>query len=50
MCIRDSFDLQEAALDWLITDVRRQDVVSPSAEQKAMAELLGNDLALTGSN
>jgi hypothetical protein len=25
-------------------------VVSPSAEQKAMAELLGTDLALTGSN
>ena len=46
----DHFDLQEAALDWLITDVRRQDVVSPSAEQKAMAELLGTDLALTGSN
>ena len=43
----DHFDLQEAALDWLITDVRRQDVVSPSAEQKAMAELLGTDLALT---
>ena len=46
----DHFDLQEAALDWLITDVRRQDVVAPSAQQKAMAELLGNDLALTGSN
>ena len=46
----DHFDLQEAALDWLITDVRRQDVVSPSAQQKAMAELLGTDLALTGSN
>lgn len=46
----DHFDLQEAALDWLITDVRRQDVVPPSAQQKAMAELLGNDLALTGSN
>ena len=46
----DHFDLQEAALDWLITDVRRQDVVAPSAEQKAMAELLGTDLALTGSN
>ena len=46
----DHFDLQEAALDWLITDVRRQDVVAPSAQQKAMAELLGTDLALTGSN
>jgi mannose-1-phosphate guanylyltransferase len=45
----DHFDLQEAALDWLITDVRRQDVVSPSAQQKAMAELLGTDLALTGA-
>jgi mannose-1-phosphate guanylyltransferase len=46
----DHFDLQEAALDWLITDVRRQDVVAPSAQQKAMAELLGTDLALTGTN
>jgi mannose-1-phosphate guanylyltransferase len=46
----DHFDLQEAALDWLITDVRRQDVVAPSAQQKAMAELLGTDLALTGAN
>ena len=46
----DHFDLQEAALDWLITDVRRQDVVAPSPQQKAMAELLGTDLALTGSN
>ena len=45
----DHFDLQEAALDWLITDVRRQDVVAPSAQQKAMAELLGTDLALTGA-
>ena len=43
-------NLQEAALDWLITDVRRQDVVAPSPQQKAMAELLGTDLALTGSN
>ncbi|MCS5697631.1 NDP-sugar synthase [Cyanobium sp. FGCU-52] len=42
----DHFDLQEAALDWLITDARRQDVVSPSPQQKAMAELLGTDLAL----
>jgi mannose-1-phosphate guanylyltransferase len=42
----DHFDLQEAALDWLITDARRQDVVSPSPQQKAMAELLGSDLAL----
>jgi len=42
----DHFDLQEAALDWLITDVRRQDVLSPSPQQKAMAELLGTDLAL----
>ena len=42
----DHFDLQEAALDWLITDARRQDVASPSPQQKAMAELLGSDLAL----
>jgi mannose-1-phosphate guanylyltransferase len=31
----DHFDLQEAALDWLITDVRRQDVVAPSPQQKS---------------
>jgi len=43
----DHFDLQEAALDWLITDARRQDHVAPSPQQKAMAELLGTDLALT---
>jgi len=43
----DHFDLQEAALDWLITDARRQDVLSPSPQQKAMAELLGSDLALS---
>jgi len=42
----DHFDLQEAALDWLITDSRRQDVVAPSPQQKAMAELLGTDLAI----
>lgn len=42
----DHFDLQEAALDWLITDARRQDVLSPSPQQKAMAELLGSDLAV----
>jgi mannose-1-phosphate guanylyltransferase len=46
----DHLDLQEAALDWLITDVRRQDVVSPSPQQKAMAELLGSDLALSNGN
>jgi mannose-1-phosphate guanylyltransferase len=45
----DHFDLQEAALDWLITDVRRQDFGAPSPQQKAMAELLGNDLALQAS-
>ncbi len=45
----DHFDLQEAALDWLITDVRRQDLVAPSPQQKAMAELLGTDLAISGS-
>ncbi len=43
----DHFDLQEAALDWLITDARRQDVASPSPQQKAMAELLGSDLVLS---
>jgi mannose-1-phosphate guanylyltransferase len=43
----DHFDLQEAALDWLITDVRRQDPVAPSPQQKAMAELLGTDLAIS---
>ena len=43
----DHFDLQEAALDWLITDVRRHDVASPSPQQKAMAELLGSELALS---
>jgi len=46
----DHFDLQEAALDWLITDVRRKDVISPSPQQKAMAELLGTDLALSSSS
>ena len=40
----DHIDLQEAALDWLITDARRQDLVEPSPQQKAMAELLGTDL------
>ena len=43
----DHFDLQEAALDWLITDARRQDHVAPSPQQKAMADLLGSDLAIT---
>ncbi len=38
------FDLQEAALDWLITDARRQDLIEPSPQQKAMAELLGTDI------
>ncbi len=42
----DHFDLQEASLDWLITDVRRQDVTAPSPQQKALAELLGTDIAL----
>ena len=45
----DHFDLQEASLDWLITDVRRQDVAAPSPQQKALAELLGTDIALKGS-
>ncbi|MEX1317384.1 MAG: NDP-sugar synthase [Synechococcaceae cyanobacterium] len=43
----DHFDLQEAALDWLITDARRQDVLEPSPHQKALAELLGTDLSLS---
>jgi len=43
----DHFDLQEASLDWLITDVRRHDVASPSPQPKAMAELLGSELALS---
>ncbi len=43
------FDLQEAALDWLITDSRRQDLVEPSPQQKAMAELLGTDLTAAAS-
>tara|TARA_Y100001968_G_scaffold51762_1_gene42694 strand:+ start:10565 stop:11743 length:1179 start_codon:yes stop_codon:yes gene_type:complete len=45
----DHFDLQEAALDWLITDARRQDLGEPSPQQKAMAELLGTDL-ISNSN
>ncbi|MCT0229694.1 NDP-sugar synthase [Synechococcus sp. CS-1324] len=43
----DHFDLQEAALDWLITDVRRQDVAQPSPHQKALAQLLGSDFSLS---
>ncbi|MEB3361243.1 MAG: NDP-sugar synthase [Synechococcaceae cyanobacterium] len=43
----DHIDLQEASLDWLITDTRRLDVAEPSAHQKALAELLGNDLTLS---
>jgi mannose-1-phosphate guanylyltransferase len=43
----DHFDLQEAALDWLITDARRQDVLEPSPHQKALAELLGTDLSMS---
>tara|TARA_Y100001968_G_scaffold322471_1_gene358603 strand:- start:952 stop:2130 length:1179 start_codon:yes stop_codon:yes gene_type:complete len=45
----DHFDLQEAALDWLITDARRQDLGEPSPQQKAMAELLGTDLINSAS-
>ena len=40
----DHFDLQEASLDWLITDSRRMDLSEPSPQQKAMVELLGSDL------
>jgi mannose-1-phosphate guanylyltransferase len=46
----DHFDLQEAALDWLITDSRRQDHVAPSPQQKALAELLGTDLAISNAS
>jgi mannose-1-phosphate guanylyltransferase len=46
----DHFDLQEAALDWLITDTRRQDQAAPSPQQKAMAELLGTDLAISSAS
>ena len=46
----DHFDLQEAALDWLITDSRRQDHVAPSPQQKAMADLLGTDLAISSAS
>ncbi len=45
----DHFDLQDAALDWLITDARRQDLREPSPQQKAMAELLGTDLIGTAT-
>ena len=41
------FDLQEPAPYWLITAARRQDVVAPSPQQKAMAELLGSDLVVS---
>ncbi|WP_036892127.1 MULTISPECIES: nucleotidyltransferase family protein [Prochlorococcus] len=44
----DHLDLQEAALDWLITDARRQDLGEPSPQQKAMAEFLGTDLIGSG--
>jgi len=40
----DHVDLQDASLDWLITDSRRMDLSEPSPQQKAMAELLGTDL------
>ncbi|MEO1003795.1 MAG: NDP-sugar synthase [Cyanobacteria bacterium J06638_7] len=43
----DHFDLQEAALDWLITDARRQDVLEPSPHQKALADLLGTDISVS---
>ena len=45
----DAGALQEASLDWLITDARRQDLVEPSPQQKAMAELLGTDLTQAAS-
>ena len=41
----EHIDVQEAALDWLITDARRIDSSKPSAEQRAMAALLGKQLS-----
>ena len=46
----DHFDLQEAALDWLITDARRQDYAKPSPQQKAMADLLGTELTISNAS
>lgn len=35
-----SFDMQAAALDWLITDTRQSIIASPPEEQQAIAEIL----------
>jgi mannose-1-phosphate guanylyltransferase len=41
-----AIDVQGAGLDWLITDTRRVTPVEPSAEHRAIAELLGRDALL----
>ena len=35
-----AFDMQAAALDWLITDTRQSPLTSPPAEEQAIAEIL----------
>jgi mannose-1-phosphate guanylyltransferase len=39
-----AIDLQAAALDWLITDTRREMPTDTPAERQAIAELLGTDV------
>jgi mannose-1-phosphate guanylyltransferase len=39
----ENIDLQAAALDWLITDVRKTIPSQPPAERQAIAELLGTE-------
>jgi mannose-1-phosphate guanylyltransferase len=39
----ENIDLQAAALDWLITDVRKTMPSQPPAERQAIAELLGTE-------
>jgi len=39
-----SIDVQAAALDWLITDVRQEIPAQPPAEGQAIAELLGTEV------
>jgi mannose-1-phosphate guanylyltransferase len=38
-----SFDMQAAALDWLITDSRQSPLAMPPEEQQAIAEILKNE-------
>lgn len=38
-----SFDMQAAALDWLITDSRQSPMAMPPEEQQAIAEILKNE-------